>query len=130
SQSSLRFHKIAYHEFEGVALDLDERERLVNDLGINDAMILRNHGLIVGSATIPGAFNLIYRLEQACLTQIMAMSCNSPLRMPPKAAVEKTYAREVMRRDYLPGTQMTKIADQGWEALKRRLDRIDSSYKN
>ncbi len=129
SQSSLRFHKIAYHEYEGVALELDERQRLVQDLGDADAMILRNHGLLVGAANISGAFALAYRLEQACQTQIMAMSCNSPIRMPPQAAIEKTYARELERRKVDPSMRMTQVGNQTWESLKRRLDRIDPSYR-
>src|SRR6185312_5168368 len=58
SQHALKFYgRLAYHGYEGIALDLDERERLVNDLGPHKAMILRNHGLLVGGASIPEAFH-------------------------------------------------------------------------
>ena len=64
---STGFHgRIAYHEYEGSSLDLDERERLLADLGDCNAMILRNHGLLTVGCTIPEAFNWLYRLEHAC----------------------------------------------------------------
>jgi len=129
AQSGLRFDTIAYHDYEGVALDLDERERLVRDLGDADAMILRNHGLLVAAANIPLTFTMAYRLEQACRTQIMAMSCNAPLRMPPRDSIDKVYARELERRKADPSMLMSKVVAEGWESLKRRIDRIDPSYK-
>ena len=85
AQTSMRFAHIGYHDFEGVADHVDERERLVRDLGDNDAMILRNHGLLVVGQTIPAAFNVLFRLERACQTQVMALSCNTKLTYPPQA---------------------------------------------
>src|SRR5262245_32651131 len=70
NQTALRFHgNIAYHDYEGLAMNLDERERLARDLGDRNAMILRNHGLLVCGATISQAINLIYFLEGACRAQ-------------------------------------------------------------
>ena len=66
----MRWGKIAYHDFEGVAVELDERERLVKDLGDCEVMILRNHGLLSVGRSIGQAFNSIYRLERACQTQL------------------------------------------------------------
>ena len=129
AQSGMRFHTIAYHDYEGVALDLGERERLIRDLGDNDAMILRNHGLLVGAATINLAFNALYRLEQACQTQILAMSCNSPLRFAAPEAIARTHGRERERRKAVPDSAMTKVGALAWESFKRRLDRIDPSYR-
>src|SRR5246127_5637025 len=91
AQTSMRFVHIAYHDFEGVATDLDERERLVKDLGDLEAMILRNHGLLVASSSIAGAFNALYRLERACEVQVMAMAANTKLVMPSREILEKTY---------------------------------------
>jgi ribulose-5-phosphate 4-epimerase/fuculose-1-phosphate aldolase len=130
AQINLRFCKIAYHDFEGVTVDLKERESLVRDLGDHDAMILRNHGLIVGSPTVAGAFNLIYRLEQACQVQVMAMSCGGAIRMPPKDAAEETFARERARRDFNPDNPNTRVINLAWESLLRRLDRIDPSFRD
>ena len=74
--------KVAYHDFEGVVVDLDEQKRLVDDLGDCEVMILRNHGLLAVGKTIGQAFNNIYRLERACQTQLLAMACNAEINMP------------------------------------------------
>jgi ribulose-5-phosphate 4-epimerase/fuculose-1-phosphate aldolase len=75
SQIALKFYgRLAYHGYEGIALDLDERDRLVADLGQHNAMILRNHGLLVGGSSIAQAFLNIYSLERACAAQVAALS--------------------------------------------------------
>ena len=74
-----------------MVLDLTEQERLVRDLGDNNAMILRNHGLLTVGTTIAECFNALHRLELSCKTQIAAMSCNSPMIKVPDAVVEKTW---------------------------------------
>ena len=91
AQTSMRFLHIAYHDFEGIADNVDERERLVRDLGDNEAMILRNHGLLVVGRTVPAAFNVLFRLERACQVQVMALSCNTKLIYPPQNILEDTY---------------------------------------
>src|SRR5690606_19209145 len=91
SQSAMRFARIAYHDFEGVAFDEQEKKTLVRDLGDADAMILRNHGLLVASADIAQAFNTIYRLERVCQIQVTAMACNSPMVVPDDELVQKAY---------------------------------------
>ena len=86
--------RIAYHGFEGIALDLDERDRLVNDLGPeHKAMILRNHGLLVGGSSIPEAFHMIYMLERACAAQIAALSCGREIVLPPEEVCGHTSAQ-------------------------------------
>ena len=79
AQTAMRFTDVAYHDYEGVALNLDEQERVVRDLGDREAMILRNHGLLVVGASIAEAFNNIFRLERACQLQVTALSCNTEL---------------------------------------------------
>jgi len=95
SQHALKFYgRIAYHGFEGIALDLDERDRLVSDLGPeHKAMILRNHGLLVGGASIPEAFHMIYMLERACAAQIAALSCGREIVLPPEEVCAHTSAQ-------------------------------------
>src|SRR5881394_1074344 len=93
AQTSMRFLHIGYHDFEGIADDVDERARLVRDLGEHEAMILRNHGLLVVGRTVPAAFNVLFRLERACQVQIMALSCNTKLIYPPQSILEDTYER-------------------------------------
>ena len=125
AQTSMRFLHIAYHDFEGIADNVDERERLVRDLGDHEAMILRNHGLLVVGRTIPAAFNVLFRLERACEVQVMALSCNTKLVYPPQDVLEETFER-MKPRPELPN----RNGDLAWPALLRKLDRVDPSYKN
>ncbi len=122
-QTSMRFAKIAYHDYEGVAIDLDERERLVRDLGEHEGMILRNHGLLVAAGSIPEAFNNIYRLERACQVQVAAMAASTELSLPPDGVVEQTW------RLYQPGVRR-RFGLLEWPGLLRRLDRIDPSFRD
>src|SRR6202007_657482 len=83
SQTSIRFvGHLGYHDYEGPAIDLEERERLVRDLGPHDAMIMRNHGLLSCGATIQQAFNTMYQLELSCRSQVDAMAARTELTMP------------------------------------------------
>ena len=89
SQHALRFYgRLSYHGYEGIALDLDERSRLVSDLGANRAMILLNHGLLVGGRTIPEAWSDLYYLERACQAQVAAG--HGELVIPPVEVCEHT----------------------------------------
>jgi ribulose-5-phosphate 4-epimerase/fuculose-1-phosphate aldolase len=91
TQTSIRFvGHIGYHDYEGPATDLAERERLVRDLGPHDAMILRSHGLLTCGATIQQAFNTMYQLEMSCRAQVDAMAARTDLLIPPKEILEKT----------------------------------------
>ena len=84
SQHAMKFHnRIAYHDYEGVALDHGERARLVRDLGTLKAMILRNHGLLVGGRTIREAFHTLYMLERACAAQVAILSQGREVVLPP-----------------------------------------------
>jgi ribulose-5-phosphate 4-epimerase/fuculose-1-phosphate aldolase len=122
TQTAMRFARVAYHDYEGVAVDLAEQERLVADLGDADLMVLRNHGLLVVGPTIPQAFSNIYRAELACRAQVMAMSSGAALVLPPQEVIARTnhlYRPEVRRPFGL----------LEWPALIRKLDRIDPSYR-
>ena len=80
NQTSIRFHgHIGYHDYEGPAINLDERERLVRDLGEHDAMIMRSHGLLTCGPTVPQAFNTLYQLEMSCRAQVDAMAARTDL---------------------------------------------------
>ncbi len=122
AQTSMRYAKVAYHDYEGIAINLEEQERLVRDLGDQDGMILRNHGLLTVGASIAEAFNNMYRLERACQVQVAALSCNVELQMPPEHIVMESY------RLYLPGTRR-RFGVLEWPALLRKLDSIDPSYR-
>ncbi|SOD96764.1 class II aldolase/adducin family protein [Caenispirillum bisanense] len=91
TQHSLRwYNRMAYHAYEGIALDHAERERLAADLGNHHSMILRNHGLLTVGADVPEATVLMYYLEQSCRTQIAALSGGRPLVTPPAEVCEHT----------------------------------------
>ena len=122
AQTSMRFAKIGYHDYEGVAVNAAEKKSLVRDLGDHAGMILRNHGLLVVGRTVPAAFNVLFRLERACQVQVMALSCNTELAMPPKKVVDDSY------RMYLPQTRRP-FGVLEWPALLKKLDRIDPSFR-
>jgi ribulose-5-phosphate 4-epimerase/fuculose-1-phosphate aldolase len=123
AQSSMRFLDIAYHDYEGVALRLDERERLVATLGNREAMVLRNHGLLTVAPSIPECFNNMFRLERACQLQVMALSCNTELQMPPAEVVGYS------NHQLMPGTRR-RFGLLEWPAMLRKLDRTDTSYRH
>jgi len=123
AQTSMRFVDIAYHDYEGVVLRLEEQERLVKSLGEREAMILRNHGLLAVGASIAEAFNNIFRLERACQVQVAALSCNTELFMPPTEILEAT------THLYKPGVRR-RFGLLEWPALLARLDAIDPSFRD
>lgn len=124
SQVSLfPYASLGYHDYEGVALNDDEKPRLVADLGGNSALILRNHGLLTTGATIPDAFLMMYALETACQTQIMAQSAGAELVQVPQPIVEGIQAQ---------AEQVTKglMGQLAWPGLLRKLDRSDPSFRD
>jgi ribulose-5-phosphate 4-epimerase/fuculose-1-phosphate aldolase len=115
-QTTMRFvGHIGYHDYEGPAVDLAERERIVADLGPHDAMIMRNHGLLTCGATIQQAFNTMYQLELACRAQVDAMAARTELTMPGAEVLEKT------AHLYQPGTRRPYGVLE-WHAMLRLLE--------
>lgn len=92
-QAMLAMPHISYHDYEGPALDLDERETLGRDLGDKSACILRNHGLLTFTSTIPECWRLTYQLETACQIQIDAMAGGAPLIELPSSISDGAYER-------------------------------------
>jgi ribulose-5-phosphate 4-epimerase/fuculose-1-phosphate aldolase len=130
TQTAMRFGRVAYHDFEGVVVDLDEQSRLVANLGDSDVMILRNHGLLSVGGTIAQAFNNIYRLERACQTQLLAMACNSEITTPPQDVIARANAQLTVSPSPDASGRRRPHGSLEWPALKRMLDRRDASYKN
>jgi ribulose-5-phosphate 4-epimerase/fuculose-1-phosphate aldolase len=123
NQISLQFHdRLAYHDYEGIALDHDERPRLVASLGDKRAMILRNHGLLTAGRSIPEAFSLMFYLERACEIQVAAQAGGAELVTPPPAIREKT------ARQYESGDDPSGGLE--WAAQLRLLERLDPGYRN
>ncbi|EHP41307.1 class II aldolase/adducin-like protein [Cupriavidus basilensis OR16] len=121
-QSTLVLHSLGYHDYEGIALRPDEQPRLQADLGDNNYLILRNHGLLTVGASVAETFVSMYFLETCCQIQISAQAGGELIRVDPNI---QRNVREVVRT----GTsgQGAQIA---WPAVLRKLDRIDPSYKN
>ncbi len=116
SQTSMRFvGHIGYHGYEGPAVDLAERERIIADLGSHDALIMANHGLLTCGATIQQAFNTMYQLELSCRAQVDAMAARTELTLPSTAILEKTADL------YQPGTRRPYGVLE-WHAMLRRLE--------
>lgn len=119
TQTGIRFvGHLGYHDFEGPAIDLAERERLVRDLGPHDAMILRNHGLLTCGDTVQQAFNTMYQLELACRAQVDAMAARTELNVPSDEVLERT------AHLYQPGTRRPYGVLE-WPAMLRILDAED-----
>ena len=115
-------HDVAYHDYEGVALDHDERPRLVKDMGTKNAMILRNHGTLTVGKTCADAFLRLYNLERACTIQVRALSGGGTIN-PTNQGVPEKVAGQI--------SDMGNFADKMvWPALLRLLDRKDPSYRN
>jgi ribulose-5-phosphate 4-epimerase/fuculose-1-phosphate aldolase len=121
-QSSLVLPSLGYHDYEGIALNPDEKPRLVADLGDKSYLMLRNHGLLVVAPTIPDAFLLMYNFETACMIQLRAQAAGNELVMVPSKAVEANagYAKLAL------GGRMGALP---WPGLLRKLDRVDPSYQ-
>ncbi len=122
SQTGLLYKDlIGYHEYEGLALNLDEQKRLVEDLGKNkQLLILKNHGLLTCGQTIPEAFIMMYYLEQACRIQIAAQAGN-------KVSLPKPEVQDLVHQQAMKGFG-SKLGEMEFTALKRRLARLGSDY--
>lgn len=118
-------HDIAYHDYEGIATDLEERERLVEDMGDKHAMILRNHGTLAIGKTVAQCFLRLYFIERACTAQVRMLSAGREnLNNPPQGTPQKVESQT-------PAAGMGMVADGlAWPALLRKLDRIDPSFRN
>jgi ribulose-5-phosphate 4-epimerase/fuculose-1-phosphate aldolase len=118
-------HNVAYHEYEGIATDLEERARLVEDLGTKQAMILRNHGTLAVGTSVADCFVRLYFLERACDAQVKMLSAGyDRLYNPPQGTPQKVESQT-------PGPLMRAGAEMlAWPALLRKLDRMDSSFRD
>jgi ribulose-5-phosphate 4-epimerase/fuculose-1-phosphate aldolase len=122
TQHAMQLGPVAYHDYEGVALDLDERERIVADLGDRQCMILRNHGTLAVGGSCADAFMAMYYLERACTMQIRALAGGTPICQPPQGSAEKAAEQS---RVLFDGT----VGPVAWQALLRRMDRLDPGFR-
>jgi ribulose-5-phosphate 4-epimerase/fuculose-1-phosphate aldolase len=121
-QSLLPLTGLAYHDYEGLALNPEEKIRLVRDLGARNFMILRNHGLLTCGANAADAFLAMYVLQKACEVQVRAQAGGGELIPIPQAIVDGIRkAAAIVLRD-----ANGMIA---WPGILRRLDRRDPSWR-
>lgn len=113
---------IAFHEFEGIAVELEERERLARDLGDKNIMLLRNHGTLALGGSIPEAFTSMYFLETACTIQVRALGMGRPIHEAPAAAIDKV-------SQFRPQQGASLAHNLMWPALLRKLDRLDPAWR-
>lgn len=129
-QSIFILASLAYHEYEGVALDTDEKGRLQRDLGDRDFMILPNHGLLTCGQTIADAFLHMYMLQRSCEVQVRSQSCGVSLKRIPQEVLDKTIAMtRAMNRD-MGGVTKNLDGAVPWPALLRRLDKVMPGYRD
>lgn len=111
---------ISYHDYEGPAFSLEERKTLLRDLGVNNVMILRNHGLLVCGPTISDAFLDIYMLEMACRVQVDALSGGGKSIHISNDLLDHSYKL----------IESARSSNIEWAAVKRALDKRDPSYRD
>ena len=114
-------HDLAYHDYEGIALDHDERPRLQKDLGDHNHMLLRNHGTLTVGRTVAEAYVLMATLIKACEIQLGAQLGSATVQ--PSAAIADKTSLQLYDGGAVEGVME-------WPALLRKLDKIDPSYKN
>ena len=121
-QSLFPLSNLAYHDYEGVALNPEEKVRLVSDLGEANFMILRNHGLLTCASSVADAFLYMYIMQRACEVQIKAQSGGSELTL---------ISPQILAGIQAASKQVTKEAngDIAWPALLRKLRRTDPSFE-
>jgi ribulose-5-phosphate 4-epimerase/fuculose-1-phosphate aldolase len=126
SMVSTAFHgKLAYHDYEGPSLDLDERERLLANLGEHQAMVLRNHGLLVTGRSVPEAFLRLYRLERACQIQVDAAAAGTLNVMGDNLAGKS--GADMDRFSEMESE--AGVGDLEFAALVRKLDKTDATWR-
>lgn len=115
-------NSLAYHGYEGLALNDDEKPRLVADFGDKSFLMLRNHGLLTVGKTVADAFLNMYLFEAACTIQVRAMAGGTELRTVGPSIIDNAMkqARQVTNAQY---------GLLAWPALLRRLERLDPSYR-
>jgi len=122
-QSIFVLASLAYHDYEGVALNADEKPRLVRDLGDRTFFMLRNHGLLTVGPTVADAFLSMYIFETTCMIQVRAQAGGGELTTIPQAILAGAQAQAKVVTRGLGG-------ELAWPGLLRKLDRMDSSFRH
>ena len=130
NQMSLEFYnRVAYHDYEGIALSNAEKDRLVADLGDKAVMILRNHGLLTVGATPGQAFLRMFYLERSCEIQVDALAGGAPIVVPPPEVCEHT-ARQFEGGQSKDDYSIDASPNLAWAAMLRLVERLYPDYKD
>lgn len=116
-----------YHDYQGIATDFAERESIVNDLGDNKVLILRNHGLLTVGRTVGEAFMWMYRAERACYMQLSVQQAGAEISPIPEDVQRTTIERNRFNNSEKGYRPIGKVE---WPALRRKCDRVDPSYRD
>jgi len=126
NQWSLQFtDRLAYHDYEGIALDLDERSRLVQDLGDKFVMVLRNHGMLTCGRSVAEAFKLMHNLERSCRAQLAIQASGAEICKLSQGVARKTAEQYAHAYDAI---EIAGRPDSEWAAFKRMLERTDPDF--
>jgi ribulose-5-phosphate 4-epimerase/fuculose-1-phosphate aldolase len=129
SQWAMRFYnRVGYHDYEGVSLDMDERERLQQSIGDNPVLVLRNHGLLVTGRNVAEAFSMTYHFERSAEAQLKiqaAAASGQKIVLPPVETCERQSAQFANT-----GNMPRLMGQREWPALLRLCDKLDPSYRN
>lgn len=125
NQISMQFYnRVAYHDYEGISLDLDERSRIVKSMGSAHSMILRNHGLLTVGRSVAEAFTRMFYLNRACEIQVQTLAMGQKVIVPSREVCEHAAKQH---DDY--AELDTVHLDREWTALLRLLERSGGGYR-
>lgn len=123
SQQAIRFYgRLAYHDYEGITENADERDRIIDNLGDNPAMLMRHHGATTLGQTVSDAYIMMGNLVTACDIQLRLQASGADIVLPPPEVCEATVAQY---RSHEAGR-----GQADWPAQLRELDRADASYRH
>jgi ribulose-5-phosphate 4-epimerase/fuculose-1-phosphate aldolase len=120
------YNRLGYHDYEGVSLDLDERERLQQSIGHHPVLVLRNHGLLAAGRNVAEAFSLTFRFERSAESQLKimaAVAAGAKMVVPSPDTCERQAAM-------FSGNEPRLQGQLEWPALLRLCDRLDPGYRN
>ena len=120
-------HDIAYHDYEGFAIDTEERERFVANVGDKNCVILLNHGLLSMGPNMAEAFSRMYALQKCCAMQVKTLACGMDVIYPSQEVQDKV--RDQFTGQRTEGANLPLVVDIAWDGLLRKLDRTDPSYR-
>ena len=131
SMYALGYHgQVAYHDFEGPSLKLDERQRLADNLGQKNVMVMKTHGLLTCGATVGQAFVRMFRLQRACEVQLAAQATGAMLAVPPASVCDLSVRLNDDFESTAGGDGYSRVANPEFDAMVRLMDRKDASFRN